>query len=138
MIDIQEDYKTEVILWDKLDENIMEVAKQRSKAKSTRLRFCITEHIDCEGEDTSKWKVESPVFNQLFTEGKCKFGHEDCWHTKGYTSKIYDNPLWEDVIWEAHLCLKKNGPSDHVFLEDVSLVETDKDGVKLYQFHFGS
>ena len=132
-------YKTETVLYDGIYGKVVSIIKKKSKYKQndTALHFSMFEDTE-KGDaphDSDNWKVIIPLFNQLFAKGKCVFSAK---YEGDYRSRIYINPSWEEVVYEAHKCVKANWPTDHVFLEAVDLEKTDKHGVKHYEFWFGS
>lgn len=140
MHEILDDYKTQVLIYEDLQKQITKIIKKRSKNKivNADFIFSIFESSDEEmvqNANENDWLVKAPIFKQLFTSGKCDF------HAKyegAYKSQIYENPTWEDIVWETNSCVKFNGQLDHVFLESVDLKSIDKNGIKHFEFWFGS
>ncbi len=141
MKSIPQKFKIETCLYEELAKKVDCLVQKRSRGRdsSSGLRFSIFEDAEpasCGEFDIDSWMVKHPAFDQLFTHGECIFRAK----YESFQSKIYTNPTWADIVWEAHRCVHRDWPEvDHVFLESVKYASTRKlDGVKIYDMWFGS
>lgn len=116
-----------------MENKIDSLFKFKDKKSSVRVIFRIYEEIDktTHYESYSMTPVRIPDFHSIFVRGNVRF-------TCGrYTSELYLNPTWIDVIWEANEAIMKNGQVNYIFLESVDF-DSNKFGDKYYKFLFGS
>lgn len=114
---------------DELDYTVDQIIKK--SGSEPILSFSMGEFEDDDDKEYEDLIVDAPDFSSNFAEGKVIFYADDYFNK--YKSKVINNPNWSDVLIHANKAAK----NDHIFLESIDLKE-EKNGIKYYQFFFGS
>ena len=120
-------------------EEIDTILDKLFEGKKHYVVYSASDYID----DGSEFGKVANNLDEVAAEGKCIFSRErsDFWggeNSEDYVSKTVVNPTWKDVCIMANKAIKKNNDYHHVFLEDIDFIETDSDGINIYEFQMGS